>query len=157
VDFGSFRHIYPPGTLFDRSDIVALRIIQQNIGRRPIVWSVTAGREFAGLSQYVVQQGLGFRIELQQPDDADPELYFGPGTPPLDVPLTRRLVDETYRYADLERPDRPADHRLDPTAAGIGRTLAYPIVRLAEAASARGDSAAVRAGLERGARLAGPR
>jgi hypothetical protein len=150
VDFGHFRHTYPAGTVFDPSDVVAIRIIQQNLGRRPIVWSVTAGRELAGLSDYVVQQGLGFRIEPEQPDDADPRLYFGAGAPPLDVPLTQRLLDETYRYAGLE------DSRggpLEPTAAGIARTLAFPIARLAEADAARGDSVAALERLSRAARL----
>jgi hypothetical protein len=129
---------------------VAIPIIQHNLGRRPIVWSVTAGRELAGLADYAVQQGLGFRIEPEQPDDADPQLYFGPGVPPLDVPLTRRLLDETYRYAGLDdRGGRP----LESTAAGIARTFAFPIARLAEAEAARGDSLAAVDRLSRAARL----
>jgi hypothetical protein len=150
VDFGRFRHTYPAGTVFNPSDVVAIRIIQHNLGRRPIVWSVTAGRELAGLADYAVQQGLGFRLEPEQPDDADPQLYFGPGVPPLDVPLTRRLLDETYRYAGLDDLGR---RPLEPTAAGIARTLAFPIARLAEADAARGDSAAAVDRLSRAARL----
>jgi hypothetical protein len=149
VDFGRFRHTYPAGTVFDPSDVVAIRIVQQNLGRRPIVWSVTAGRELARLPEYAVQQGLGFRIEPEQPDDADPRLYFGPGAPALDVPLTRRLVDETYRYAGLDR----SGPSLEPTAAGIARTLAFPMARLAEAEAARGDSASAVQRLSRAARL----
>jgi hypothetical protein len=152
VDFGGFGHTYPAGTVFDRSDVVAIRIIQQNLDRRPVVWSVTAGREFAGLSDYIVQQGLAFRIEREQPDDADPGLYFAAGAPPLDVALTRRLVDETYRYADLEH--RTTETPLEPTAGGIARTLGFPLVRLAEAEAARGDSLAARDHLARAARIA---
>jgi hypothetical protein len=154
VDFGAFRHTYPAGTVFYPSDVVAVRIVHQNLGRRPIVWSVTTGREFAGLAEYVVQQGLGFRVEHEAPDDADPRLYFAPGWAPLDVPLTGTLVDRTYRYADLERASGAgARAASDPTAAGIARTLAYPIVRLAEAEAGRGDSAAARRHLERATRI----
>jgi hypothetical protein len=152
VDFGGFRHTYPAGTVFDRSDVVAIRIIQQNLDSRPVVWSVTAGREFAGLSDYIVQQGLAFRVEREPPHDADPGLYFAAGAPPLDVALTRRLVDETYRYAGLA--GRSGEAPLEPTAAGIARTLAFPLVRLAEAEAARGDSLAAGERLARAARLA---
>ncbi|MGH7519385.1 MAG: protein O-mannosyl-transferase family [Gemmatimonadales bacterium] len=154
VDFGAFRHTYPAGSAFYPGDIVAIRIIQQNLGRRPIVWSATAGREYAGLGRYVVQQGLGFRVETARPDSADPRISFAPGWAPLDVPLTRVLVDSVYRYAGLERRRGAAERRrLDPTAAGIARTLAYPIIRLAEAEVAGSDSLAARRHLERAARL----
>ncbi len=156
VDFGGFRHTYPAGTVFYPSDIVAIRIVQHNVGRRPIVWSVTAGREYAGLRDYVVQQGLGFRVATAPPDDADTRLHFSPWWPPLDTSLTRRLTDSTYRYAELASPRRRrAEAALDPTAAGIARTLVYPLVRLADAAGARGDSAAMRRRLERAARISG--
>jgi hypothetical protein len=149
VAFGSFRHTYPAGTAFYPADVVAIRIIQQNLGQRPLVWSATAGREYAGLAALAVQQGLGFRLEPSPPDDADPTLYFPPGAAPLDVPLTRSLVDSTYRYGGLARRERP----LDPTARGIARTLAYPLLRLAEAEVARGDSVAGRRRLERAAQV----
>jgi hypothetical protein len=156
VDFGTFRHTYPAGTVFYPSDVVAARIIQQNLGRRPIVWAVTAGRQFAGLGDRVVQQGLGFRVETEVPDDADVRLFFPPGSAPLDVALTRTLVDSAYRYAGLARNGGLGDREtIDPTAAGIARTLAYPFARLAEAEAARGDSAAALRHLERAARIVG--
>jgi hypothetical protein len=154
VELGALRHTYPAGTVFYPGDIVALRIVQQNLGRRPLVWSVTAGREFAGLAGYVVQQGLGFRIESEPPDDADRRLYFAPALEPLDVALTRSLVDSTYRYAELEaRRGLGKRAAIDPTAAGIARTLAQPIARLAEAEAALGDAGAARRQLERAARI----
>jgi hypothetical protein len=154
VDFGTFRHTYLAGRVFYPGDIVAIRIIQQNLGRRPIVWSATAGREYVGLAQYVVQQGLGFRVQTARPDSADPRISFAPGWAPLDVPLTRVLVDSIYRYADLERRRGARERRrLDPTAARIARTLAYPIIRLAEAEVAGRDSLAAHRHLERAGRI----
>ncbi|MGH7629796.1 MAG: glycosyltransferase family 117 protein, partial [Gemmatimonadales bacterium] len=155
VDFGAFRHTYPAGTVFYPSDIVAIRIIQHNLDRRPIVWSVTAGREYAGLARYVVQQGLGLRVQTASPDTASPSLHARPGWPPLDVPLTRILVDSVYRYADLETA-ATARRRgsVDPTAAGIAGTLAFPMSRLAAAEADRGDTAAASRLLERAARIA---
>ena len=50
---GGLRRIPPyltAGTVFYPSDIVAVRFVQHSLGRRPIVWAITAGREFAGLS-----------------------------------------------------------------------------------------------------------
>ncbi|HEU5169472.1 MAG TPA: DUF2723 domain-containing protein [Gemmatimonadales bacterium] len=151
VDFGAFRHTYPPGRVFYPSDVVAIRIVQQSLGRRPVVWAITAGREHAGLGTYVVQQGLGFRLGTTPPDSTSPALHRNPGRPPLDVPLTARLVRETYRYADL--PAR-GDARLDPTSEGIARTLALPVIRLAEARAAAGDGVGSRELLELAARIA---
>ena len=48
------------------------RVIQQNIGRRPIVWAATTGRSFAGLGDYVVQRGLGFELLTAPPDTTSP-------------------------------------------------------------------------------------
>jgi hypothetical protein len=155
ADFGTFRHTYPAGTVFYPSDVVAVRIMQQNLGRRPIVWSVTAGRQFAGLADRVVQQGLGFRVAVEPPDDADSRLFFPSASAPLDVGLTRMLVDSTYRYAELEVQGGLGNRAaMDPTSAGIARTLAYPLARLAEAEAVRGDSAAARRHLQRAARIA---
>jgi hypothetical protein len=57
---------------------------------------------------------------------------------PLDLPITQRLVFETYRYADLlDAPRR----RLETTAAGIASTLGIPLILLGQAAQFRGDTA----------------
>ena len=44
VNYGPYRQPYPAGTIFYPSDFVTVRTIQQNLGRRPIAWSVTTGR-----------------------------------------------------------------------------------------------------------------
>ena len=69
------------------------------------------------------------------------------------MPVTSNFVDRTYRYAGLDGAGWGSRPRLDPTAAGIARTLAYPMIRLADAEAARGDSLAARRRVERAARL----
>jgi hypothetical protein len=151
VDFGWFRYTYPPGTVFYPGDVVAIRILQQSLGRRPVVWSLTAPRPFAGLDDRLIQQGLGFRVDSLPPDDTDRTLYFGPGQLPLDVPLTQELTERTYRYAGLD--SIPPGRNLEPAEAGMARLLAGPFARLAEAAAARSDSPLASRYAERASRI----
>ena len=67
-------HADASGTVLYPSDILILSVIQQNLGRRPIVWAATAGRSFAGLGDYVVQRGLGFELLAARPDTISPQL-----------------------------------------------------------------------------------
>jgi hypothetical protein len=153
VPFGPITHTYPARTVLYPSDIVALRIIQQNIGRRPIVWGITAGREFAGLSDYVVQQGLGFRLETARPDTTTPGLVGGGvGGRLVDLPLTEQLLWQTYRYGPLLGPEN--DGRLESTAASIASTMSVPFTLVAFHHDQRGDTAAVVKNLERAQQIA---
>jgi hypothetical protein len=133
------------------NDILALRVIRQNIGRRPIVWSTAGGQAFAGVGAYVVQQGLGFRLESAAPaPDAPGLVRLGLGPAPIDLPLTARLLDSTYRYADL---DRRGGAGLDPAAAAVARALGLAWARLGAAYEALGDTARGRAAVARSFRL----
>jgi len=119
------------------NEILTLSVVQQNVGRRPIVWAITAGREFAGLGEYVLQQALGFSLQTGKPDTASPSLDLRRlAGAPLDLPLTERLVWETYRYAGLLEGDVT---RLESTSASIAATLSFPFVQLAYAFSDRGQ------------------
>ena len=60
VTLGPITRTLARGSFLLPNDILSLGVVQQNLGRRPIVWAVTAGRGFAGLGEYVVQRGLGF-------------------------------------------------------------------------------------------------
>jgi hypothetical protein len=153
VPFGPITHTYPAKSVFYPNDIVALRIIQQNIGRRQIVWGITAGRDFAGLADYVVQQGLTFRLETAKPDTTRPGLIGGGvGGRPVDLPLTEQLLWQTYRYGALLSPEN--DGRLESTSASIASTLSIPFTLVAYHHDQRGDSAAVLKNLERAQQLA---
>jgi hypothetical protein len=120
-------------------DFVSLRIIQQNFGRRPLAWGLTAVGGAYGLDSLLVQRGLAVLLEPAPADTTDLRYFVGGFvTIPLDLPITQRLVFETYRYADLlEAPPR----RLESTAAGISSTLGIPLILLGQAAQLRGDTA----------------
>jgi hypothetical protein len=151
VDFGSFVQAYRPGEIGQPRDIVAIRVLQQNLGRRPVVWSVTAGRSFGGLTSRVVQHGLGYAILPEPPDTTLPGIVAAAlGSLPIDVETTGRLVWDTYRYAGLlEGEPEP----LDPTSEDMARTLGYPFTVLAFAYDALGQRARMLEALERAARL----
>ncbi|MCU0620918.1 MAG: DUF2723 domain-containing protein [Gemmatimonadales bacterium] len=153
IPFGPISRTYPERTVFYPNDVVSLRIIQQNIGRRPIVWGVTSGREFAGLGEYVVQQGLAFRLETARPDTTRPGIVSGGMSgAALDLPLTTELLWSTYRYGPL--PEEAGGRRLDPTSAGIASTMSIPFTLLAYQASLVADSAGVVKHLQRAQQLA---
>jgi hypothetical protein len=152
VSFGGFTRTFPAGTRILPTDVLAIRVIQENLGRRPIVWAATAGRFFGGLGDRVLQQGLGYRILPVPPDTTMPGIEPGTvGEIPVDVPRTRQLAWETYRYADLLGTD--ARPELEPTAASMARALALPFTVLAFAAETGGASADMVRNLERAAQL----
>ena len=142
VNYGPYRQPYPAGTIFYTSDFVTVRTIQQNLGRRPIAWSVTTGRNFLGLDPYLLQQGLAIALQTAAPDSTAPGIDAQRlAGALLDVPTTQRLVWEAYRYADLV--DRPHGW-MDVTARAFAGTLALPPTQLGVAFQARqADSLAV--------------
>jgi Protein of unknown function (DUF2723) len=151
ITLGPLTRTLPQGTVLYPSDILMLSLIQQNLGRRPIVWAITTGRSFGGLAQYVVQQGLGFRLETSAPDTTSPALDLHRlATVPLDVPTTEQLVYHTYRYANLL--ERGAES-LETTSAGIASSLGFPTVQLAYAYSTRSDTAKMERALDYAGRL----
>jgi len=151
VQLGPLTHAFPAGTVLYPNDILALRVIRQNIGRRPIVWSTAGGQAFAGVGAYVVQQGLGFRLETAAlAPDAPGLVRLGLAPAPIDLPLTARLLDSTYRYADL---DRRGGAGLDPAAEAVARAFGLAWARLGAAYEALGDTARGRAAVARSFRL----
>jgi Protein of unknown function (DUF2723) len=141
VSLGPLTRVLRPGTFLYPNEILALSVIQHNIGRRPVVWSVTAGRGYAGLADHVIQGGLGFSLATSPPDSTDPRFDFRRlASAPLDIPLTSRLVFDTYRYARLLD---AGSLDLEPTARSVAGSLGLPAVQLVYAAQARGDSAAM--------------
>ena len=151
VNFGPFSRTWPPNTFPEPNQIASLRIVQQNIGRRPIVWATTTGREFAGLGDHVIQRGLGFELVETPPDTTAAGVSAATfGGLPVDIPTTRRLAWETYRYAGLLNGEHSS---LESTAASIASSLSLPFGQLAAAAEARGDTAEMIRNLERSLQL----
>ncbi len=138
VRLGPITRTITSGSFLYPSEIVALAIVRQNIGRRRLIWASTAGRSFAGLGGYVVRRGMGFEILSAPPDTASAALDPRPVTgAPLDIPTTERLVWDTYRYAGLR--EEHAQLR-ESTSALAAVNLANPLVALVYAYGARGDS-----------------
>ena len=138
VPLGPIAHVIPAGAVLAPNDVGVLRIIQQNLGRRPIAWSVSTGRNFLGLDRYVVQQGLAYTLQPALPDSTDRRFApRGVNGVLLDIPATTRLVEEVYRWAGLDA--IPARGPLESAAEGITGNLSQPPLLLAVAADARGD------------------
>jgi hypothetical protein len=144
---GPLTRTLDKGAFLFPNEIVSLSLIQANVGRRPLVWSVTAGSGLAGMRDYVVQRGLGFHLGTSRPDTTDPDLDLRRlAGAPLHVPDTEELVYRTYRYAGLLE-HGVAD--LDPTSASAASSLALPLVQLVYAHQARGDRERMERALQR--------
>jgi transmembrane protein TMEM260 (protein O-mannosyltransferase) len=153
LSIGPYRTTLPARSPVYGKDILALRVIQQNFGRRPIGWGLTAAGTTYGLERFLVQRGLAIMLEPAPVDttrlDYDLRRLMGA---PLDIPMTERLMNDTYRYARLlEGPHR----ELETTAKGIASTLGLPYTQLAFAMQARNDTARMRRYVERAALLSG--
>ncbi len=134
---GPITHVIPKGTPVYSRDFAVLRILQDNLGRRPVAWSMTTGGEFYGLDRYVLQQGLAMQLQTQPIDttrtDVDNHRVLGVA---LDVPTTDALAWNTYRYARLGQ-GNAGD--LEPTAMGVANNLSLPFTQLAYAYESRRD------------------
>jgi hypothetical protein len=151
VTLGPLTRALKAGSYLLPNDILTMSVVQQNVGRRPIVWAITTGREFGGLSGYVVQQGLGFALRTSPPDTSSPAIDMRRlASAPLDIPTTERLVWETYRYAGLLQGDVT---KLESTSASIASTLSLPYTQLAYAYSTRGQHDKMVRALERAMQL----
>jgi hypothetical protein len=151
LKLGPLTRKLEPGTYLLPNEILTLSVVQQNVGRRPVVWAITAGKEFAGLREYVVQQALGFRLQAGQQDTTSPTLDLRRlAGAPLDVPLTEGLVWGTYRYAGLLEGDATT---LESTSASIAATLSFPFVQLAYGFSDRGETDKMQKALEHALKL----
>jgi hypothetical protein len=155
IRLGPLTRALTKGTFLYPNDILVLSIIQQNLGRRPIVWGATAGRSFAGLGEYVVQRGLGSELLPERPDTTtgDLDIHRLTGVA-LDVPTTERLVFETYRYGELPR--RGAEG-LESTSASVAATLGLPPALLVYAYADSRDLPRMRRAANLSAGLSGSR
>jgi hypothetical protein len=147
---GRVVHEYPRGTPFYVKDILVLRMIQENAGRRPIFFSITAGAEnWRGLDSFLTQEGLVLRLnDVNAPDSS--RLGTGITPLPIDLPRTDSLAWRVYRYAGLFGPDsldlEPADHI-------AASDLSYPFLSLGVAYGVKGNAAQSERNLARGLHL----
>jgi uncharacterized membrane protein YhaH (DUF805 family) len=147
LQIGPISHTLPRGTPIYSHDFAVIRMLQDNLGRRPISWSLTTGGEFYGLNDYILQQGLVMRLQTAKVDttrkDVDVHRVLGVA---LDIPTTDQLGWHTYRFARL---GEASSANLEPTARGVAGNLALPFAQLAYAYQAKGDREAALKNLER--------
>ncbi len=127
-------HTYPANSPMYVKDIMVLRLIQENMGKRPIYFALTAGNaNRMGLDGYIRQQALAFKL---MPDTVTtgPEGLFGAR---VDVERTRALTWSVFRYARLFDVD---SLELDPTDDNIAGNLAFNFMTLGEAYRQLGDA-----------------
>jgi hypothetical protein len=135
ISLGPLTRTLKAGTFLLPNEILTLSVVQQNVGRRPIVWAITTGKEFGGLASYVVQQALGFALRTAAPDTTSPAIDTRRlAGAPLDIPTTERLLWDTYRYGGLLEGDVT---KLESTSASIASTLSLPYTQLSYAYSER--------------------
>jgi hypothetical protein len=153
LPIGPYTTTLPANTILYSNDFLVLRVIQQNFGRRPLVWGLTAAGSTFGLDRFLVQRGLGINLMPVPADSTDPRYDFRRmmGVP-LDLSVTERLLMETYRYARLLEAPRSV---LESTANGIASTLGLPFTQMAYAMEQRGDTAKTILFLEGAAKLSG--
>jgi hypothetical protein len=141
---------YPEQSAFYVYDMLIIRLLQENVGRRPVYFSMTAGTQnWSRLADYITQQGMVFRVHAQAPPDTT-RLAPGIFSVPIDLPRTDSLAWQIYRYGDLLEADSV---RLDPTNRNIAINLSYPLYGLGLAYALEGDSAAARRNLESAVKL----
>ncbi|MCH7716124.1 MAG: DUF2723 domain-containing protein [Gemmatimonadetes bacterium] len=133
---GRIQHTFPAGSPLFVKDILMLRLIMENAGKRPIYWSTTAGSgNWMGLNDYLIQEGLALRLYVTEEPDVS---RLAPGLwVPVDLPRTDFLAWEVYDYAGLFDVD---SLHLDPTSRNIAGNLSVPYLVLGGAYQSRGDS-----------------
>ncbi|MFI5279420.1 MAG: DUF2723 domain-containing protein [Gemmatimonadales bacterium] len=133
---GNLAHDYPAGTPFYVKDIMVLRLIQENLGKRPIFFALTAGvGNRMGLDKYVLQQGINFKLFADTVPEAAGRAQ-GPFNSLVDIERTRTLATEMFRYAHLFERD---SLQLDPTDDNIAGNLGFVFFTLGDAYRQAGD------------------
>ncbi|MBE0593756.1 MAG: hypothetical protein IH616_15285, partial [Gemmatimonadales bacterium] len=147
---GRMSITYPAESAFYVYDMLMIRLLQENAGKRPMYFSMTAGTSnWSRLTNYVTQEAMLFRVHaVDEPDTT--RLAPGIFQVPIDVPRTDSLVWNVYRYADLLTADTV---QLDPTNRNIAINLSYPFYGLGLAYEMRGDTAAARKNVANGVKL----
>ena len=137
IRLGPITDTLRKGTALYSRDFLVLRILQENLGRRPIAWSMTTGPGYYGLEPYLLQQGLAMSLQTAPVDttrsDISTRRILGVA---VDIPTTDRLAWDSYRFAGLvER----GSTGLEPTSATASNNLSLSFAQLAFAYQDQGD------------------
>ncbi len=102
---GQLRATLPD--LLERSDIVTLRLIQDNLGKRPVYVARTTGNygERMGLARHLLGQGLVGRLIPEPVQPSDSTIYIQ-SLGWMDIATTQTLLFDLYRPESVAR-ERP--------------------------------------------------
>ncbi|HXV90458.1 MAG TPA: DUF2723 domain-containing protein [Gemmatimonadales bacterium] len=151
LTIGTITVPFRAGDVLWPRDQVILLLLQRHLGQRAVGFAVSSGRgAWLGLERFFVQRGLLYEVFNGLPDTV-PGFPRGLQGIPVDTARTRLLADSVYRYARLDR--HPAA-RLEASARQIATTLGAPLLELAQARAAAGDSSGTLGYLRRAYRLA---
>ncbi|HEX9893534.1 MAG TPA: DUF2723 domain-containing protein [Gemmatimonadales bacterium] len=149
--FGQHEVTLARGAVLSSNDFLSIRVLQENLGRRPLAWALSAAGNFYQLDHLLLQQGVALRLEPQPADTTsgryDLRRMLGAV---LDLPVTDSLILGTYRYADLLTRGAAG---LESTAGSTAATLGVVFTQMAFAYESRGDTAAAVRYLEPATRL----
>jgi tetratricopeptide (TPR) repeat protein len=157
LDLGGMRVDLPANMILRRQDVGVLQVIRQNVGRRPIYFSVTVPDDGkVGLQPYLMREGIADRIVVAGPEAlarAGRQVMpmQAPETAWIHVPRTQFLLEQVYRYRGV---DDESVYKDDTGRALIGNYGAT-YLQLASALARTGQIPAAIAALERGQRLLG--
>ncbi len=145
--------LVPAGTMLTAADQFILSIINDAWGERPIYFAATTNaHRKLGLDPFVARQGVAYKLlqpaeaaatgMVQMPQDQPYSAVYGQY---LDVPRTRNLLWNEFKYRDLWN----SDHWADDATRGIPTYYAYAHIALAQAEGMLGNEEAMRRNLER--------
>jgi len=126
--------------ILDRKDLATIFLIRDNLGKRPIYFSWSAGGypdETFGLTPYLISQGLVRRLS-PTPADTTANIVLSP-MGYTDLARTKALVEKEYRWQSATR-ERPSGW-VDPPSASILRMYSIIYGGIAETLRAHGDTA----------------
>jgi hypothetical protein len=143
----------PAGSIVWPRDITASEVLRQNAGHRTVAWSLSAADALYGLGPRLMQQGMALVMPV---DTVDSRSVIGgaaaaPGGTPLDLAVTRRLIEETWWFGRLET---EGSARLDANIRAIAATIAAPITQSGAALLMQGDTVAAVLMFRRAVRIA---
>ena len=150
-NLGPVQAVLPAGSYLVPWQQFALSMINSAMGDRPVYFASSGSAAAAlGLGNYLVRQGLAYKLNPGPLDPAAPPEGFVPmpASSPLnsvtgnwvDVPRTRTLVEEVF----VHRSDLPEwSHWPDHSTLGIPNYYGWAYYALAQAAAMEGDEAAL--------------
>ncbi len=136
---------FPEGTLLGRGERVALAMIRDSQGHRPVHFASTGGlAQQLGLDRWAVRQGLSSRLRIEDLDEVEGVVRVDPqvGGEWVDVETSLRMSEEVHMYRGL----REREIWSDRATLNIPFQFYYFYMQLADAARRTGaDPARVEA------------